>query len=679
MMGAQRQDTDPLILSAAEIPSFHGDLGGPSSYQNESYPAMTATYIPSGLPLTMSRPRAHTSSNGSGAESGATTPNPGGNLQPRAIPQGRLGPVPMHAGMRHASASGLDTSARLGTSAGSGGGGFYGHHHQSSSTVSIPPPPSAPPPQREASNLPALSLNQQEYQPHYVARPDYRSFSSAPGYTPHGGLKTPTLRPPQQYQPQAYYNQAKPTADMYRHPAQSNDSLVSNFTRTDSSEVDMSTTVSSSATSAIQRPATSGAPRSAHPLATLNNNPANGSTLSIAPDAAALWTLERVLGYLERHQFALEWQQAFKNLDIHGSEFLELADNSGLFTYILPEVMRINPQLSESDEASVARYMKGLIRQVIKLANSVEDTDVHPGHRNQRNVAKRSSTLPLNYQDKNGAPVPDHSFGPSRGNSDTVVPQQQQSRKPTQGQGRNELSKNMLGAVDNPRHSPSNSQTDFHKMQSSPQHSPHLMAGSSRHGHTASTDSVTSNNPNHRPGDGKGDKKALIMLGLVNRHDKPESPHERHPSRSDGFPERHGGGKILEKVRKKFWPHREGGETEDDSPTSPGWNRMLPPMMPFAMDNNESSSSVDRVSTSSMDQRRPRGGQALFGVKNKPIYVFVTRDGRIWHLVELTNVETVESVRMEICNSFDISEWDSTLIHLTEVGHGIHGKTSHGC
>lgn len=674
VMGISRQDTDPLILSAAEIPSFHGDLAPAAYPNNESYPTMTATYIPSGLPPTMSRPRAHTST-GSLPDSGTATLGPGGPFggpQARQGPPGRLNALPMHSGMRHASASILDSSARLGGSSGGNptgpsGSNFYSNHLQNSSTMSIPPPPANPPPQ--ASTLPALALSQREYQPHYVARPDYRSHSSSsshystpPGYTPHQGNLQPAKVPPPpsqgQYQPQNYYNHAKNPADVYRHPAPSSDSLPP-FTRADSTE-------SEYGTAGHQRSApSSGTARGlgTSPLAT-----SNSSAMSINPDVAALWTLDRVLSYLERHHYSTEWQQAFKNLNICGEVFLELAQNQGLLTYILPEVMRINPNADESSEALSARNIKKMIRDILRVAHSVEDGGDYTTVRGQRLGNRRSSTMPVNYQEKNGA-VSEHSFGPSRGNSETSVAPQ----RPTNN-SRSDLSKGVLGTVDSVRHSPSNSESNFRPIQASPQASPNLNSGgTSRHAHTPSTDSIASSTLSHRAGDGKGDKKALIMLGLASRHEKPESPHDR-TSRTD-FPEhRHGGGKILEKVRKKFWPHREGGENDEDSPTSPGWKGMIPPTLPFATENNDSSSSIDRASTSSMDTSRRARGQGQFpSTRNKSVYALATRDGRVWYTIDMTHLDTVDAVRREVCSNLNIQEWESALLHVTEVGQGVHG------
>lgn len=398
------------------------------------------------------------------------------------------------------------------------------------------------------------------------------------------------------------------------------------------------------------------------PLATSNSS---SSALSINPDVAALWTLERVLGYLERHHYATEWQQAFKNLNIHGEVFLELAQNQGLLTYILPEVMRINPNADESSEAVSARNIKKMIRELLRVANSVEENE-HPVSRAQRFNNRRSSTMPANYQEKNGS-VSEHSFGPSRGSSETSIAPQ---RPPP---SRNDTSKSVLGSVDNIRHSPSNSETNLRSIQASPQASANLNTGGAiRHGHTPSTESVASSTVGHRPGDGKGDKKALIMLGLAPRHEKPESPLDKSASRMD-FPEhRHGGGKILEKVRKKFWPHREGGE-DDDSPTSPGWRGMMPPTLPFASENNGSSSSIDRASISSMDtSRRARAHSGRLPFSSKPSYALATRDGRVWYTIELTELSTGDAVRKEICNNLNILEWEGTSVYLTEVGQSTH-------
>jgi len=190
-----------------------------------------------------------------------------------------------------------------------------------------------------------------------------------------------------------------------------------------------------------------------------------------------------------------------------------------------------------------------------------------------------------------------------------------------------------------------------------------------------------SSNLNHRQGDGKNDK-ARQILGLNPRSngssDKAESPHGS--GRQDSFDspqqhqqQRHGGGKILDKVKRR-WFSRDG-DHDEESPTSPVRGRGLVSLPFAASENNGSSSSIDRVSVSSVDgTRRHRASYGQLPVRNTPAYVLVTKDGRVWILVDITLAETADAVRKQICSNLEIADWETALIYPTELGQIANGK-----
>jgi hypothetical protein len=699
--GTYRNETDPLILSAAEIPSFHGDLLPQNSYGDSSpYPTMTATYIPSGIPPTaisgMSRPRAHTSS---GPDGGQGCGGFGGLQQPRSTVQ-RNSMLPVHtgAGMRHVSTSQLETSGRFGGGGGGGGGGQNGGNHFG--TMSVPPPPPMPPP--NSSGLPAHALNQREYQPHYAPRPEYRAappaansanypYSPQPPSSSHpaSGMYSnrpppPPLQVPHQYpQNHQHYNHARPQLDMYRN--QSAQSSESSFLRLESSsESDFTNSMAGNRGPQSAGATGSGFSRAGHvqsPLAT-----SSSASFPITQDVANLWTLDRVISYLDRHHFPIEWHQAFKNLDIHGIQFLELAQNQGLFTHILPEVMRICPNADETKERLAAKNIKKMIREILRLAayTSDDNYDLHsaPVGRQQGRrpmSATRSCTMPAMTDPGFNSFSSEHFPGNGNGES-----QHRLTGSDSASRGRNEFSRAALNSVDSIRHSPSNSESSSRdqagghgrpSLPTSPHGSPSLgFQVPSRHGHSNSTESV---NLNYR--EGKNDKKALHVLGLLpsrTNPDKAESPHGSGRHDSFDHQQKHGGGKILEKVRKKLWP-RDGENNDGGSPTSPGIRHTIASLPFTAGESNGSSSSIDRVSVSSIDGGRgQRSSYGQMTTKNKSTYILVTRNGKVWILVDITHVETAAAVRVEICSSLEINDWPTAAIHLTEVGQKLHGKNN---
>jgi mitogen-activated protein kinase kinase kinase len=182
-------------------------------------------------------------------------------------------------------------------------------------------------------------------------------------------------------------------------------------------------------------------------------------------------------------------------------------------------------------------------------------------------------------------------------------------------------------------------------------------------------------------GEGKADRKALHVLGILPRGstdktDSHESNRQNSLDQQQQQQPRHGGGKILDKVKRRFFS--KDGESHDDvSPTSPGWKHSLP-NLPFASaEYNGSSSSIDRVSISSVDgMRRHRTSNAA---SNKASYAFVTKDGRVWILIDVTHIETPYALRREICANLDINDWENATITLAEIGQKApHGKTSLG-
>lgn len=653
--GPYRHETDPIILSAAEIPSFHGDVMPITSY-GDTYPAMTATYIPSGIPPSMSRPRAHTNS-GSGADGQANIPSAAyGNLRPQTSRSSMLPMSQPGMGMRHASTSALDSSSRQ---------NYPGAGPNPIPSRSVPPP--TPP---QASNLPAHALNQREYQPHYASRNEYQRPSNnmyhppgpPPLYTSQSSYTTQQRSvshqgpPPQvthgnggaylpHYQ-QAQYNVPKSQSDMYRMSQQSSDSLVSRLEPSES-EYNPSVQSAQSGNRSAPQSAGTGISRSGHahsPLATSH------SALTVTHEVAHMWTLDRVVNYLDRHNFSTEWQQAFKNLDVYGVEFLELGANRGLHSHILPEVMRINPQADESRERNNAKEIKKMIQDVLKLAHSTEEGPGHGAPTPMRQQGQRRPAVRSGTTDSYTSDSPNHRPTPSDSSA----------------RGRNEYTKAAFGSMDSVRQSPpitdgqnQSGHATRPSVGSSPHDSPNLGYGA-RHNHSNSSESVVSMS---RTGEGKNDHKALKVLGIKTGRDKDNSAHEK--GRQDPM-EKRGGGGLFDKMKDFIRPKGPDNGNDEDSPTSPGWKRELP----FVANNNGSSSSIDRASVTSLDSFRRNPPSR----PNRPVYVFATRDSKTWMSLEITRIESVEELRKEICSHVGINDWQTALVYQTEVGQKVHGK-----
>ncbi|KAF2838509.1 Pkinase-domain-containing protein [Patellaria atrata CBS 101060] len=67
-----------------------------------------------------------------------------------------------------------------------------------------------------------------------------------------------------------------------------------------------------------------------HPMLSQPASDSNAGSTPISPsDPGANWPLDKVLVWLAQNHFSNDWQEAFKNLDLHGSEFLEIGRSHG--------------------------------------------------------------------------------------------------------------------------------------------------------------------------------------------------------------------------------------------------------------------------------------------------------------------------------------------------------------
>ena len=245
----------------------------------------------------------------------------------------------------------------------------------------------------------------------------------------------------------------------------------------------------------------------------------------ISPDHGLFWTLERVVAWLERNNFSREWQDAFRNLNIHGMDFLEIGQRYSPQPHqtILPEVLRLyGPNADLERENKAGKRIKSLLREIMILGQNAPvisptpplgNVPMAPGYsedssgkgfikgsgRQAKPSANRRATLSETYDNPSGQSDPRASAElQPRAASDQQVPTR-----------RSEYSKSALGGINNVRgQSPSSSVTSLHHggnsqgpyasssrgLQDSPQSSPspsyQNMPG--RHAKTNSQESIAS-------------------------------------------------------------------------------------------------------------------------------------------------------------------------------------------
>ena len=107
-----------------------------------------------------------------------------------------------------------------------------------------------------------------------------------------------------------------------------------------------------------------------------SSNASNPTASSIPPEIAAQWSIDTVLLWLARHQFSKDWQDTFRALNLHGSQFLELGSGHGGRGNLGMMHQHVYPRLAQecassgtgwdaSREREEGKRMRRLIRSIV--------------------------------------------------------------------------------------------------------------------------------------------------------------------------------------------------------------------------------------------------------------------------------------------------------------------------
>lgn len=131
----------------------------------------------------------------------------------------------------------------------------------------------------------------------------------------------------------------------------------------------------------------------------------NASTAptGIAPELAAQWTMDRVLMWLQANSFSKDWQETFKNLNLHGAQFLQLGGRQagrGNFGMMHQEVYpRLAKECSNSGtgwdqarEREEGKRMRRLIRVIITGRQPEPPSNRAPSHARQESSGGQNPT-----------------------------------------------------------------------------------------------------------------------------------------------------------------------------------------------------------------------------------------------------------------------------------------------
>ena len=470
-----------------------------------------------------------------------------------------------------------------------------------------------------------------------------------------------------------------------------------------------------------------------------HHSSSNNSGILSPSDPGLQWPLDRVLIWLAANGFSNDWQETFKGLDLHGTDFLDLGrGNNGrgnlkimhqvVYPRLARECNRSGTKWDQVREREEGKRMRRLVRRIAEGADGVKQdhTRRESGHilpsastdggvENSPNLDRQDGFI-LTPSTAGGEESPGKQFrSPVPGLNQRMVSKTRSSTAPmqlymsggatTSEQGLAEMSQphqrtgftrgilNGINDAASKRHSPSASSetgavpTFLGDARSGYDASPQSGSPATQHATLASTtgNGTLSAPPNGRYGHRKTGSTDSVASKGRNGQDSQRPPNlEVGKQTYDEAPisakELTKG--FLDRFRKRKKDDSSHPSPEDhnlESPTSPLNYRHIPPPLPFARPNNNSSTSLERPSSASTQmsdhEKIAIPGRGLARViSGGRRYVMVTPDQWNYRLVDITEAETAESIRDIICRSLHYTDADMAQIYLTEPGQIEHDE-----
>lgn len=476
------------------------------------------------------------------------------------------------------------------------------------------------------------------------------------------------------------------------------------------------------------------------PVADLTKSPSqryNDNNMSLGgmspSEATVRWPLERVLLWLAKNGFSMNWQETFKALELQGADFLELGHGSNgrgnlgkmhkvVYPQLANECEKSGTGWDQTRERDEGKRMRKLIRQIHE--DGSRDSGVP--------FQKRDSHPSLAISASEGAAAPDASPKPG---SDTAPKSASSEYSPglkAPQPGYNKRSSPQMRSVTLPAPGPHDSgpvepgandptlwsRSDYprstplgirgnHKRQSPSTSSENGLfavplarsfegspqSGSPAMQHASLAHSGPSGDPGvkyeHTRGNSADSISGLGRGSIPTRYydtrrqgqDARPSPHDSHTRQWGGeypspYPREQGKG-FLNIFKKRPKPGDSSHPSPEDqfleSPTSPVNARQNGPYLPYTKSSYNSSdmSLGERPSSSSTSEQERLALRAKPAQKGKR-WMFATADGWNYRLVDVTDLDSVETLRAAICQSLGISDWPGAQIFLTEPGQTDH-------
>ncbi|KAJ5594799.1 uncharacterized protein N7459_001007 [Penicillium hispanicum] len=459
------------------------------------------------------------------------------------------------------------------------------------------------------------------------------------------------------------------------------------------------------------------------------HNISGASLGGLSPSEAAVqWPLDRVLLWLARNGFSRDWQETFKSLELQGADFLELGLASGgrgnlgkmhkvVYPQLAKECARSGTGWDSTREREEGLRMRKLIRQI---HDGTPDSSISTPMRTDPPVLIPTSVDSGSGYYSSHFPEP-RSAGPIPGVND-ITPDQlaNMSNSASQNQKqssqmrsvtlpiptgrdspydspsresptwlRSDYTRNALATLsDHRRQSPSVSSdtSTFPNASLRPQDSPKSGSPAAQYvspsyaGLTSSStgdlslrvDHSRGNSTDSIPGVGRGSYSTVGRYYDTRRpaqdgaRPSPQETSARPWSGETSSYSKDYGKGFLNFLKKKTRAidsnHPSPEEQHLDSPPSPEPRANGSSYLPYSKPGFNSSDTSLGERPSSATTLKPKR------------WVFATMDGVNYRLIDVSEMDSVESLRAGICKDLGIPDWSSTQIFLTEPGQTDHDE-----
>ncbi|OTA98970.1 hypothetical protein M426DRAFT_68714 [Hypoxylon sp. CI-4A] len=432
-----------------------------------------------------------------------------------------------------------------------------------------------------------------------------------------------------------------------------------------------------------------------HRMLSTTSNATSIMHSEIPPDLAAKWPLDHVLLWLAANHFSKEWQETFKNLSIHGAQFLELGSQKGgrgnfgmmhqlVYPRLAQECVNNNTPWDQPREREEGKRMRRLIRSIV-TGKPIDTAKTLPSHASKESLASshaqsagaeaESPNTPIRLgSNVRGFSQPRATTMPTSISSDSnhramlknIDIDSSRKLSPNSSEYGDSNYRAALRS-DSPGSSPKLS-TAFLPQPSSGNLSP---SGRFHHHKSRnSTDSVTSNAAIYGSGvppeagqllrngmSGIGDMIHASRSDRRYNNDGKHSESDNRPASAEPSSARDNKS-FLSFLKRKNKPKEDGSfpsPDEGESPTSPNLLRPRFGMPP-----------PEAVQDSAPTFRRN---------KNVPrVFILITQDGWNYRLCDVTDCDTAGDLRTNICMNLGLPDPRGFDIFLTELGRDTHDE-----